>query len=131
MRKTRKRKRRDGTENEVEDKRYKNKVFAKESRERKKRFVKELENKVEALEEKVMRLNIELAQYKNLFKVSDISEVKDVKLKTLCQEFLDTKIYLREQLHAESTAKNFSEEHWKKALALANEDIGPKGTLRK
>jgi phosphoenolpyruvate synthase/pyruvate phosphate dikinase len=82
-------------------KKYKNKIFAKESRERKKRYVKELEIKVEALEEKVAKLSMELEQYKNLLRVSDISEIKDLKLKTVRQEFTDTKMYLREQLRSE------------------------------
>lgn len=112
-------------------KKYKNKIFAKESRERKKRYVKELEIKVEALEEKVAKLSMELEQYKNLLRVSDISEIKDLKLKTVRQEFTDTKMYLREQLRSECFNKDFSADHWKKTLAVANADIGPKGILRR
>ena len=66
-----------------------------------------------------------------LLKVNEISQAKDIKLKPVHQEFLDAKIYLREQLVQESSTEDFSESHWQRTLAIANEDIGPKGALRK
>ena len=95
----------------VECKKAKNKRFAKESRDRKKRYVKELEHKVEYLEEKVQKLTLELAQFKSLLNVGDLTDSKQGKLTSVCQDFMDMKVYVRDQLY-KNTKGPFDGNEW-------------------
>jgi len=52
-------------ESPIDSKKYRNKKFAKESRERKKRYIKDLEKKVESLEFSVTKVNRFLIQFLN------------------------------------------------------------------
>ena len=115
----------------LKTKKKNNKKFAKESRDRKKRYVKELEKKIEMLEDKIQSMGFELTQYKNLLKISDISEVKNTKLTTVCKDFSDIKTYVKEQAKTESIDKGFSDDHWRKVIQLSEVDIGPNGQLRR
>ena len=63
--------------------------------------------------------------------MSDISETKDIKLKSVKENFMDTQLYLRQQLQSECFNKDFSSKHWEKTLKVVDADIGPKGVFRK
>lgn len=73
---------------------------------------------------------MELIQYKNLLRITDINEGKNTQFTSVAKEFMDTKIYIREQMNMSSVDKGFDEKAWKKALELSDVEIGPVGQLR-
>lgn len=83
------------------------------------------------LEDKLMKMNLELAQYKNLLKVSDISNDKNIEIETVVNDYKNTQIYLRNQIADQKTDPGLCKEHWKKILDSVGTNIGPKGSLRK
>lgn len=121
----------DSSDDQPVTRREKNRRFAKESRDRKNRYIKELEDKVDFLENRVMKLNLELEQYKNLLKMSDISMDKDTELNTVLKDFKSTKTYFLEQLNNEGNINDKCAETWKQILENVGTNIGPKGTIRK
>lgn len=114
----------------VDVKREKTRLQAKESRDRKTRYIKELEDKVEFLENKVMRLNQELDEYKNLLKVNDISKDKDTAMETVVKDFKNTRAYIIEQVQSQNFLDNKCVETWNKVIENVGANIGPRGATR-
>jgi hypothetical protein len=117
-------------DNPTSARREKTRQLAKESRDRKSRYIKELENKVEFLENKVMKLNQELDQYKNLLKVNDISKDKDTEMETVVKDFKSTRAYIVEQVQNQNLLDNKCVETWDKVMDSVGANIGPRGATR-
>jgi len=113
------------------DRKERNKVFAKESRNRKNNYIKELEQKIDFLEDKVMKLSMELDQYKHLLKVSDITKDKDSQLETVLMDFKKTEAYFKEKLNECSNPDNMCIEAWNRIMESVGTNIGPIGTVRR
>ncbi|CAI2385162.1 unnamed protein product [Moneuplotes crassus] len=113
------------------DRKERNKIFAKESRNRKNNYIKELEQKIDFLENKVMKLSMELDQYKHLLKVSDITKDKDSQLETVLRDFKETEAYFKEKLNECSNPENMCIEQWSRIMDSVGTNIGPIGTVRR
>jgi type II secretory pathway component HofQ len=111
--------------------RERNRRFAKESRDRKNRYIKKLEERVEQMEKKIMNLNLELEQYKNLLKISDISKDKDTELQTVLKDFKNTSAFFKEKIQEANKTEKLCMGTWEKILQNVGTNIGPKGSVRK
>lgn len=90
-----------------------------------------MELKVDFLETKIMKCNLELEQYKNLLKVYDISKDKDTELQTVIKDFKETQAYFEEQVHALKTPDGLCKQTWERIIDTVGTNIGPKGLIRK
>lgn len=113
------------------DRRERNRIFAQESRMRKAKYIGELEEKIDFLENKVMKLNMELDQYKHLLKVSDITKDKDTKLDTVLQDFKRTEAYFKEKIQQRQNTDSICIDHWNRIMESVGTNIGPTGNVRR
>ena len=76
-------------------------------------------------------MNMELEEYKQLLKISDITKDKDTKFQTVINDFRATEAYLEEQVNKTQSSDDLCKEHWKRVMDSVGTNIGPTGSVRR
>jgi len=96
------------------------------------KYIKQLESKIDFLENKLMKTNMELEQYKQLLRISDISKSKDNQFQSVMEDFKNTNMYFKEKMSQyDKDPEKMCKETWIRILESVGTNIGPMGAVRR
>jgi len=74
---------------------------------------------------------MELEEYKQLLKISDITKDKDTKFQTVINDFRATEAYLEEEAQNIKSSDELWKQHWERVMESVGTNIGPTGSVRR
>mmetsp|Transcript_10860 Transcript_10860/g.9582 ORF Transcript_10860/g.9582 Transcript_10860/m.9582 type:complete len:194 (+) Transcript_10860:363-944(+) len=79
-----------------------------------------------------MKTNMELEQYKQLLRISDISKSKDNQFQSVMEDFKNTNMYFKEKMSQyDKDPEKMCKETWIRILESVGTNIGPMGAVRR